>query len=340
MRKARAKYVLDLADSEMDLNMKKFRKIFRRDLVFSASSGFCSYRMFVTLRGAAAMIMPDVQESERLNKTLTLFGERCPSGTLDLCTGRAAIKHFLGLNGYGTSGKRRFSDVRPTAELLLRECMAGWPLVQEVESNEYRFKPVDAARSDVPSLNEAKSEYKDINPPDCPEMTPGKLWAASVNARVRKRRKQLDFDGVIGLHAMSFVVPPKPPTESPLIFVITDNVSSTMHLVACQRQPGQTTTYKIRMPWVFSKSHDVFLRFYNLLSQGSAGTISVTEFLLNVHEESCLDLSSVFHCLDLFVCLVFFLSLSFPKVGLVRIGVKTSIVWHCIAFNKSQDFRV
>lgn len=131
MRKARAKYVIDLADSEMDLNMKKFRNIFRRDLVFSASSGFCSYRMFVTLRGAAAMIMPDVQESERLNKTLTLFGERCPSGTLDLCTGRAAIKHFLGLNGYGTSGKRRFSDVRPTAELLLRECMAaegmhGW----------------------------------------------------------------------------------------------------------------------------------------------------------------------------------------------------------------------
>ena len=294
----------------------------------------------MTLRGAAAMIMPDVQESERLNKTLTLFGERCPSGTLDLCTGRPAIKHFLGLNGYGTSGKRRFSDVRPTAELLLRECMAGWPLVQEVESNEYRFKPVDAARSDVPSLNEAKSEYKDINPPDCPEMTPGKLWAASVNARVRKRRKQLVFDGVIGLHAMSFVVPPKPPTESPLIFVITDNVSSTMHLVACQRQPGQTTTYKIRMPWVFSKSHDVFLRFYNLLSQGSAGTISVTEFLLNVHEESCLDLSSVFHCLDLFVCLFFSFPFPFPKSdwsGLVLRRALCGIALHLINHRISES---
>lgn len=52
--------MLDMKDEEMDINLIKFRQMFKKDLAFCASTGYCSFRMFATLRGVAALIMPDV----------------------------------------------------------------------------------------------------------------------------------------------------------------------------------------------------------------------------------------------------------------------------------------
>lgn len=155
-RQSHAQHVLAKPDKELDVTTQKFRKIFQKDLAFAASTGFASPRIYATLRAFAFLVEADVQASERLNKTISLYGDRCPSGSIDLCSGRLCSQHFLGLGGYGFANKRRFKDVKDTASLLMRECLAGWALLREVEKED-RFAPV-CLRKDIPSLLAAKKQ--------------------------------------------------------------------------------------------------------------------------------------------------------------------------------------
>ncbi|CAL1149180.1 unnamed protein product [Cladocopium goreaui] len=254
-------------------------------------------RLFITLRGVAGMVQPDVQASERLNKMLSLFGQRCPSGSLDLCTARACMKHFLGVNGYGLGGKRRFSDVKETAKHLFDECVSGWPLIEDVDKLENRFAPAET-RSDLLSLSDANKKYRECDPFFQPRVTPATLWAASMNSKLSKRRAQRKFSYCVdGLPAISFVMSPKGIDDAvcaPLIFLVTDKVRTAIHLVAFRRQTQADATangpfkYAIHTPWSFTKSHDALLRFYNLLKDDQT-TISAVEFLVRVHNDATLE---------------------------------------------------
>ena len=73
------------------------------------------------------------------------------------------MKHFLGVNGYGLGGKRRFSDVKETAKHLFDECVSGWPLIEDVDKLENRFAPAEA-RSDLLSLSDANKKYRECDP--------------------------------------------------------------------------------------------------------------------------------------------------------------------------------
>lgn len=276
------------------------------------------------------MIQPDVQESERLNKMLTLFGERCPSGTLDLCTGRAVLKHFLGLNGYhgslsastGSTGTRKFSEIKPTATLLQRECMAGWPLIHEVDANEQRFKPADS-RGDIPTLTEANKAVRTIEPQAATKASPAKLWAASLNARVGKRLSELKSARRNGLAALSFVMPPMLPGDAPLIFLLTDKVRSTTHLVGCRRQEAvcsHRSRYSLQQPWTFARSNDVFQRFYRLLADNKNKQITISQLLLQTLEDSLQIISGgvvVLWCGVVFVVLVYCILVIMVCLGVV-----------------------
>ena len=238
------------------------------------------------LRGVSFFLEADVQESERLNKTLTLFGERVPAGSLELCSARAAIKHYLGLNAYGESGTRKFRDVKPTARRLFQDSVSGWPLIPEVESNERRFCPA-VARNDVPSLAEAHKSDREVDPETFPVMTAEKMWAVSANAKLRKLRT-LDTCGncLSGIPSLSFVMPGKDPTEAPLFFLITDKVRTALHL-ACFKREGQGQdgqgVYSIREPLTFVKSHAAFERFFHMIQTSD---ICVWEFLVEALPDS------------------------------------------------------
>ncbi|CAK8989981.1 unnamed protein product [Durusdinium trenchii] len=165
-RQQEAKHILEETSKSSkkqtcSTSLLKFRTLFEKDLAWAASAGYCSYRMYITLRGLACMIEPDVQPSERLNKALTLFGDRCPSGTLDLRTGRAAMKHFLG--AYSISSTKRYKDMKPAAKALMAECLKGWALLDEVDSNENRFQHAEK-RNDLPSLEQAKKNDSTLEP--------------------------------------------------------------------------------------------------------------------------------------------------------------------------------
>ena len=282
-------------EGQAELTVRKFIRIFRTDLSFSATSGFCSGRMFVTLRALAYMIEADVQASERLNKTLTLFGDRCPNGSLDLCSGRLGLKHFLGLGGYGIADKRRYKDVKHTAQLLLQECLAGWPLIREVEQADDRFQHV-GVRKDVPSLETAKKAGPFIDPVANPKMTPKRLWSATVNAKFSKFQgdQENDHNGCKnGLMVVAFLQQGKSISEAQYIFLVCDRVRTTLHFVCFNRCNDDDTRFSLRMPMAILKSHDVFARFYKMLmgkdnekTEKSQASCSVIHCLANVTEES------------------------------------------------------
>lgn len=286
MRKSVAHDLLQCAEADLEITTRKLRNLFRRDMAFCASSGFCSWQLFVTLRGFAMMLKSDVQESERLNKCLSLFGERCPGGSLDLCSSRAAIKHYLGRTAFGPkSGSKKFSEIKPAAKKLFQECMAGWQLMEEVESQEDRFKHAEVRR-DVPTLAEANRSLQEIDPAACPPVTPVSLWATSMNTQLNRFRAQREYPCAEGLPAVAFVLADKEPAEAQHLWLVTDKVRTAVHFVACKRHASGK--YYLREPLVFLKSHDILARFYKMVRNKLE--ISVVEFMVRVCRETWLSL--------------------------------------------------
>ena len=200
----------------------------------------------------------------------------------------------MGLNGYGLPGKRKFSDVKDTAKQLMLECTSGWPMIEDVDAIPDRFASA-SVRLDLPSLDEAKKDYfKHVDPGARTAVTPATIWAASMNAKLSKQRLGRAFDFCKdGLPAISFVTPPKEATQAPLIFLVTDKVRTAIHLVPCRREDYRDddgsirVRYALKSPWTFAKSHNVLLRFYNMLKHRVCTNIAVVEFLVHVHEDSC-----------------------------------------------------
>ena len=282
-----------MKDSEVEITVRKFRKFFHKDLVFAAQHGFCSGKMFVTLKALAYMIEADVQASERLNKTLTLFGERCPGGSLELCSGRLGLKYFLGLSGYGLVERRRYKDVKDTARLLLEECIAGWPLIHEVEGTEDRFRHVEQ-RNDIATLNDAKKVGSFLDPVSYPRLGVAKLWAATMNSKFSKflGEQEQQYPGCDrGLGAISFVNKGRAFRDSKQLFLVCDRVRTALHFLPFRRMNSLDTEdlFCVRSPCAIMKSHTVFERLYeNLTAKQTTGQISVVHVRVHTLEETYL----------------------------------------------------
>lgn len=161
------------------------------------------------------MLKPDVQASERLNKALSLFGERVPSGGIDLCSARLGMKHFLG-------GFQKTSDRIEEGKKLANQCMQGWPLLPRVEAEEDRFQPA-MQRDDMPTLAEAKKLQTKIDPLSFPRITAAKIWAAAMNMRLQKHRSEKSYPCSTGIPALIFVEPPKSPLDSLRLVLLMQN---------------------------------------------------------------------------------------------------------------------
>ena len=78
----------------------KLLRMYRQDVEVAAMSGMCGIKLFVALKAMRRMFAPHVRENERLNKQLTLYGDRSPSASLDLISARLTMKIFSG-SGWG-----------------------------------------------------------------------------------------------------------------------------------------------------------------------------------------------------------------------------------------------
>lgn len=231
------------------------------------------------------MLEADVQESERLNKCLSLFGERCPNGNLDLGSARACLKHYLSKDSgfVPAAGRPKFSVLRPHAEQLHTELMSGWALMHEVDTED-RFQPVGGPRAGCPTLATANAAQREIDPDLFPPVTAGKVWAASVNSKYRSQAKAQQLTGSCassvkaGLRAVAFVMDGKAPQDAPVVFLVTDQFRTLLHFVALRRL--SSGRYELKQPWAFLKSHKVFERFNPMVRQQI--TICIFEFLLHV----------------------------------------------------------
>lgn len=171
--------------------------------------------------------------------------------------------------------------------------MAGWPLISEVEDNESRFASA-APRDDVPSLAAAKKHDTKLDPESHPRMSAERLWAVSMNSKLNSYRAKQAYTCKNGLPAVALVMTPKKPTDALHIFLVTDKVYSTLHLVCCYKVQDGEGLYELRTPFRFLKSHDLFTRLYKAVSKDRT-TIEVYELLVHVCEESWLSSSALPH---------------------------------------------
>ena len=300
LRQAEAARILQTTDKDLHIVTRKLKHIpgYRKDLAFAASHGFCGWKLYVSIRALAFMLKADARESERLNKMLTLFGDRCPNGSLDLCTGRAALKFFLGEGGYGHPGTRRFSDMKETAHLLLRECMAGWSLIVEVEGEERRFQAAQA-RTDIPSLAAANRVYRSIVPAAVPRVTAARLWATSMNAKLAAHRRSQRYPCSKGLASLAVLPRGSRLSTARHIFLVTDQVRTTVHLASCKRSEssvggdGHHGRYRLDTLRNMGTSHEFLRRLYATICKHKA-LLEVFDFMARVCEvsEACIEYRS------------------------------------------------
>jgi hypothetical protein len=129
---------------KLDVDSMKLLRMYRQDVEVAAMSGMCGIKLFVALKAMRRMFAPHVRENERLNKQLTLYGDRSPSASLDLISARLTMKYFLGVVGARQEGlfgnkEKKWSTLRPLAGSVFDTCLGHWKEASSVMAPVDRF---------------------------------------------------------------------------------------------------------------------------------------------------------------------------------------------------------
>ena len=149
---------------KLDVDSMKFLRMYQQDIQVAAKSGTCGIKLFMALKAMRRMFAPHVRENERLNKQLSLYGERSPSASLDLISARLTMKYFLGVVGARQEGlfgnkQKKWSTLRPLAGSVFDTCLGHWKEAANVMAPADRFSaPM------IPERCPSPQDVKDWNP--------------------------------------------------------------------------------------------------------------------------------------------------------------------------------
>lgn len=131
-RKHLAQEMLERARRQtLDLNSLKILKAYRADIEMAANSGCFGVQLYVCLKALSRLVKSDTRESERINKQLSLYGERAPNISLELLSARLCLKYNLGIVGARQEGislntPKKWSLLKPLAGIVLDKCLHHW----------------------------------------------------------------------------------------------------------------------------------------------------------------------------------------------------------------------
>lgn len=131
-RRQIAKLFLEKAAArQLDIDSMKILNSFQEDIQMASSTGVVGIRFYVALKAVRRMFIPHVRENERLNKQLSLYGERAPNASLELLSSRLVLKFFLGVVGAKQEGlfqgrSKKWSTLRPLANVVFDKCLGHW----------------------------------------------------------------------------------------------------------------------------------------------------------------------------------------------------------------------
>ena len=285
LRKSVATEILTTADTDLEINARKAKQLFRDELQFAESKGLLVGSLRVSIRGVSSHWQADTRECERINKLLNLLTERSPGISYELQSARACIKHFLGEAGNPGAGdvRRKWTEFKPIAKKLLQTCLNSWAERRDVQDNCKRW----SAPTLPTDLKDEKSMSKQfdllvLNT----KQTVARNWAACYNMMINKALQ--DVKGM-GCPVLNFTMRQEGRATSFVYYVSVEKVRTTRRLVRCVLKNRHELW--IQDPLVFESSLDVVASYWPAVKAGC----QVTAFLIQTTKTpgECLTLPFV-----------------------------------------------
>ena len=128
------------------------------------------------MHGLRSVWKAEVRENERMNKTLSLSGERSPNASLELVSARLAIKYKLGAS---LAVQQTYKSKHDAAERLHQLVCEHWNAKDTVSRNLARWAPPSVADVGMIVLadTELKAAMKRIDP--SMSLTKDVVWASA-----------------------------------------------------------------------------------------------------------------------------------------------------------------
>lgn len=185
VRQQIASDILSMETSRLHIVARKLKTMFLDELQHAASTGFLKPKLAIPLMELRKTWISHTTQNERINKMLSLFGDRCPYATNDLVSARAMLKH--GLSACDTTdaqgkkkAEKKWKTLKPVAQKLSESCLASWDNHAEILSNPERWVPPSATDSQLPSDAALASQMSKL----CPkEHSASLVWATCYNMR-------------------------------------------------------------------------------------------------------------------------------------------------------------
>ncbi len=285
LRKSIAREILTTVDTDLEINARKAKQLFRDELQFAESEGLLVGPLRVSIRGVSNHWQADTRECERINKLLNLLTERSPGISYELQSARACIKHFLGEAGNPGAGdvRRKWTEFKPIAKKLLQTCLNNWADRRDVQDNCSRW----SAPTLPTDLQDEKSMSKQFDSLVLnTKQTVARNWAACYNMMINKALQ--DVKGT-GCPVLNFTMRQEGRPTSFVYYVSVEKVRTTRRLVRCVLK--NRNELWIQDPLVFENSLDVVASYWPAVKDGC----QVTAFLIQTTKtpDECMTLPFV-----------------------------------------------
>lgn len=289
--------ILGTRESELEVNTKKLRARFAKELEHASQEGTLPRRLYWLLKGASIMLKPDVRENERLNKMIKLMDDRAPHSSMELKSSRLSLKYLLGQGGEANPQTSfRWSKFRPVAEKVRDHCLQGWCDLIDVQSNPMRWAPSTAAPDCIPNERALYLEGKLKPYLNCHSVQ--YTWAASYNMVLHRNlfartEKQQEWQKLLPPAFCVAVRKSGQKTSSFRYFISAETVRKKHHVLEATREPDTKTLCWHRLSGfkplleiikdhfdLVRAAHSVLLFHLELVSMGSldSGAVNCATF--------------------------------------------------------------
>jgi len=258
-----AREILDLDIGLLEVNTQKVRISFEAELRTCVEDGTCETRLWLLLSTWRRQAVGHTKAIEGTNSMIKQQGNRAPSISLELLNARIGLKKALQV---GSTQRTKWSNVRPLAAGIMKQCLAAECEMRSVIANQERWTPPTAQepRLRLPAperLNDAYAGGHDGARPSASaaEKREREVWAASYSLSFHRRCKKPTITDMLMIESDSLS----------LAAICVSKLHSCVCLVVCDlHQDGHDTLVVLRNPLQFETSVSMFEQTFGVVQAG------------------------------------------------------------------------